>query len=99
MPILRKRSRSGRKSWPWTTIRAGSGARAAGLGWADRLGGGALGALEGAVVTGVLLTVATTLLGRDHDLVRDTHSLAVLAEVERISGTDLSDVDVAAPPR
>jgi len=77
------------------------GAQLAGLGWADRLGGAALGALEGAVVAGVLLAIGSATLGRSHALIRDTWSLAALTELERIAGDDLPqvDIDVAAPPR
>ena len=39
------------------------GASFAGLGWADRLGGGALGAAEGAVVSAILVVLALWLVG------------------------------------
>ena len=75
------------------------GAQAAGLGWADRLGGAALGVAEGAVVAGVLLVIASSALGRSHPMIRDTRSLAALVQLERIAGEEAQQVDVAAPPR
>ena len=42
------------------------GARAAGLGWMDRLGGGVLGAAEGALLSALILVVAAAILGNDH---------------------------------
>ncbi len=75
------------------------GAQVAGLGWADRLGGAALGVAEGAVVAGVLLVIATAALGRSHPMIRDTRSLAALTELERMAGDDAALIDVAAPPR
>jgi membrane protein required for colicin V production len=75
------------------------GAQAAGLGWADRLGGAALGIAEGAVVAGILLAIATAMLGRTHPMIRDTQSLAALVELERLAGDDAPRIDVAAPPR
>jgi len=53
------------------------GARAVGLGWADRLGGSVLGAAEGALVAG-LLVVASTWVAGDHPIVTESHSLEAL---------------------
>ena len=75
------------------------GAHAAGLGWADRLGGAALGVVEGAVIAGVLLTLGIATLGRDAPMLEGTRSLAALNELERLAGDELPRVDVAAPPR
>jgi membrane protein required for colicin V production len=75
------------------------GAQAAGLGWADRLGGAALGVAEGAVLAGILLVIGTATLGRTHPMIRDTRSLAALVELERLAGDDVPRIDVAAPPR
>jgi membrane protein required for colicin V production len=75
------------------------GARAAGLGWADRAGGAVLGAAEGALVAGVLLLVAVGVLGRDHPLIAGSRSIAALEQLERYAGEgDLREIDVAAPP-
>jgi len=77
------------------------GARWAGLGWADRVGGGVLGLAEGALVAAILLTVASTLLGRDHTFLARSGSLRAYEELQRVaearSPEDLPDV--AAPPR
>ena len=75
------------------------GAVAAGLGWVDRLGGAALGTLEGAVVAGVLLTLSIAALGRDAAVLKDTRSLAAFTELEQLAGDEVPRIDVAAPPR
>jgi membrane protein required for colicin V production len=72
------------------------GARAAGLGWFDRLGGAAIGAAEGAIAAGALLLVIGGLLGRGHALVTSSRSFAVLQRAEQF--TELRQPDVAAPP-
>lgn len=75
------------------------GARAAGLGWADRAGGAALGFAEGALVAGVLLVVAIAALGRGHALLAGSRSLDALERVEQIAAErDPRTSDVAAPP-
>ena len=72
------------------------GVRWAGLGWADRAGGLALGAAEGALVAGVLLLLAATLLGRGHPALETSQSFAALEQVGRaVRGGEAS---VAAPP-
>lgn len=77
-----------------------SGARAAGLGWADRIGGAALGTAEGAIAFGVLLIVVSTFLGRDHALLAESKSLALLERFEtRDESRAIDASDVAAPPR
>jgi membrane protein required for colicin V production len=72
---------------------------AAGLGWADRMAGGLLGAAEGVLVAGILLVLGTEVLGRDHAAFSETASLAVLEEYEWLSEESEIDIDVAAPPR
>ena len=74
------------------------GARAAGLGLVDRLLGAALGAAEGALVVGLLLALAVSLLGPDHASLRKTRALAALEAAERVARPDLPDV-AAPPPR
>ena len=75
------------------------GARAAGLGWADRAGGAALGLAEGSLVAAVLLVVAIAVLGRGHDLLAGSHSLDALERLERIAAERNARAgDVAAPP-
>lgn len=75
----------------------GRGARAVGLGWADRAGGAALGLAEGALVVGVALTVGTSLLGRTHSAFSPSRSLDLLDRFERATEGG-SSPQVAAPP-
>jgi membrane protein required for colicin V production len=72
------------------------GVSAAGFSWADRAGGGILGAAEGALLVVVVVGLLTTFLGRDHDSVRGSHSLAALEELESMAQD--RDIDVSAPP-
>jgi uncharacterized membrane protein required for colicin V production len=74
------------------------GVRAVGLGLVDRAGGALLGAAEGSLVIGVLLVLATIVLGRDHPAFQDTRTLAAFERVEA-AATGERDTDVAAPPR
>lgn len=74
--------------------------RFVGLGFADRLAGGAIGFAEGALVVGVLLFGAVTLVGRSHPLLADSRVLAAFERAERIArGEPVAGRDVAAPPR
>lgn len=74
------------------------GAEAAGLGWADRLGGSALGAAEGAIVASILVVIALWLVGPDHAATRHAKSVEL---VERLRGWREADPapSVAAPGR
>jgi len=58
------------------------GARAAGLGWADRLGGGALGLAEGALVAAVVVLAATWAVGRDHPSIAAARSLSAYDQLQ-----------------
>ena len=58
------------------------GAEAAGLGWADRLGGGALGAAEGAVVGAVLVMIALWLVGPDHATTEGARSIELVEQLQ-----------------
>jgi uncharacterized membrane protein required for colicin V production len=60
------------------------GAEAAGLGWADRLGGGALGAAEGAIVAAVLVTIALWLVGPDHATTEGARSIELVEELQSL---------------
>ncbi len=71
------------------------GVRAAGLGLLDRLGGGLLGAGEGALVIALAMLAMSSVLGTDHPSVRDTRTLATLDAVA--SGLRGLPPDVAAP--
>jgi membrane protein required for colicin V production len=61
------------------------GARWAGLGFADRLGGGVLGAAEGILVIAVLMLLAIAALGRDDPTLAGTRTLAVFESLERLT--------------
>ena len=75
------------------------GARAAGLGWADRLGGGALGAAEGALIAAIVLLIAAGVLGREHPSFEGSRSFAAFQQLEQIVEARLeAEIDVAAPP-
>jgi len=51
------------------------GARAVGLGWADRLGGSALGTAEGALIATLVVIGATLVFGREHTWVENSRSV------------------------
>jgi membrane protein required for colicin V production len=75
------------------------GARFAGLGLADRLGGAVLGAAEGALVVGLALLVGGALVGRSHPALVDSHALEILESAERLARVaEPTAPDVAAPP-
>jgi membrane protein required for colicin V production len=61
------------------------GAKAVGLGWADRTGGALLGAAEGLLIAGILLALAGYVAGRDHPVVADSRSLEVLEDFEEFA--------------
>jgi len=78
------------------------GARAAGLGWADRAGGAVLGTAEGLLVAGILVAVAGALVGREHPLLADSRSLEALEGLEQRAAQAREPGDtpnVAAGPR
>jgi len=61
------------------------GARWAGLGFADRLAGGGLGAAEGTLVIVVLMLLAVAVVGRDHPALTDSRTLAAFESAERLT--------------
>ncbi len=80
------------------------GAQNAGLGWADRLGGGAVGVAEGALVATVIVMTATFVLGDDHDSIKRSRSVEFVASLQEYVATTYPDElerlpDVAAPLR
>jgi membrane protein required for colicin V production len=76
------------------------GARWAGLGFADRVGGGVVGAAEGALVIAILMLIGVTVVGRDHPAVAGSRTLAVFESAERlVRGTNQTLPRVALPPR
>ena len=81
-----------------------SGAKAAGLGWADRAGGALLGTAEGFLLAGVLVWALGSVAGREHPLLADSRSLEVFRELEyaietgEIALPEISLPDIAAGP-
>lgn len=75
------------------------GARAVGLGWADRLGGGFVGAVEGALAAAVILVVATWAAGPGSPLIENARSVEVLEDVQTYLAEHREELPaVAAPP-
>lgn len=72
------------------------GAAFAGLGLADRVGGGALGLAEGAVVSTVLVLIALWLVGPTHPVVEGARSVALVEELQSLQD-DGTLPSVAAP--
>lgn len=74
------------------------GVRAAGLGWADRLGGGALGAAEGALVAALLLLGATWFFSETHPVLTESRSVVAYQEIRGyVQERSVELPDVAAP--
>jgi membrane protein required for colicin V production len=73
------------------------GVRWAGLGFADRLGGGVVGAAEGALVVVVLTLIGIAVVGRDHPTLADSRTLAAFESAERLV-TNAETPAVASPP-
>jgi membrane protein required for colicin V production len=61
------------------------GARWAGLGFADRLAGGVLGAAEGALVIVILMLLGIAVVGRDHPALAGSRTLAAFESAERLA--------------
>lgn len=57
------------------------GARIVGLGMADRIGGGAVGAAEGALVAMIVIMGAQRMFGTEHPVVFNSYSVAVAEEL------------------
>ena len=75
------------------------GARLAGLGWIDRAGGVVLGSVEGLLVIGILLSLASALLGREHPVIASSRSLVALEQLQQIAASpEWRLPDVAARP-
>jgi membrane protein required for colicin V production len=75
------------------------GARWVGLGFADRLAGGVLGAAEGALVIVVLMLIGIAVVGRDHPTLAGSRALAAFESAERVARqTNPTLPPVALPP-
>jgi len=76
------------------------GAQAAGLAWADRVGGAAVGLAEGALVVALGLITASWLLGARHPVLTSSRSVQVFAQLRSTLGADAAELPaVAAPPQ
>ena len=76
------------------------GARAVGLDWADRLGGGALGAAEGTLVVAILVTALVLVLGRSHPTLKESVSLEVVDTMRGYLDENFDELPaVGAPPK
>ena len=60
-------------------------ARLAGLGWLDRACGVLLGATEGLLVVGILLSIAAALLGREHPMLASSRSLVAFERFQHLA--------------
>jgi len=58
------------------------GAQFAGLGWADRVGGGALGFAEGSIVAVVIVLIALWLVSPDHEALKGARSVELVEELQ-----------------
>ncbi len=58
------------------------GAQFAGLGWADRVGGGALGFAEGAIVAVVIVLIALWLVDPNHVAMKGARSVELVEELQ-----------------
>ena len=77
------------------------GARLAGLGWVDRAGGALLGSAEGLLVIGILLSVASAVLGREHPTIASSKSLSTLERFQYLAASGewpLPDVAAGREP-
>lgn len=54
------------------------GVQFAGLGWADRIGGGALGLAEGSIIAAILVIVALWLVGPEHPTTEGARSVEIV---------------------
>jgi uncharacterized membrane protein required for colicin V production len=61
------------------------GAKAAGLGWFDRAGGAAIGAAEGLLLAGILLSGTEYVLGGAHPVLSESRSYQALGEFEQLA--------------
>ncbi len=78
------------------------GAEFAGLGWADRVGGGVLGLTEGTIVAAILLLITLWMVGPDHPATEGSKGVEIVQDWQSAHADDLEKLgdrlpDVAAP--
>ena len=72
------------------------GAQFAGLGWADRVGGGALGLAEGSIVAAVVVLIGLWLVGPDHESMEDARSVDLVEQLQ--SAREAGELPAVASP-
>ncbi len=72
------------------------GIRFAGLGWADRVGGGALGFAEGTIVAAILVLIALWLVGPDHATTAGARSVELVEQFQ--SAREIGELPPVAAP-
>ena len=73
------------------------GVQFAGLGWADRVGGGALGLAEGSIIAAVLVLIALWLVGPDHPATEGSRSVEIVEEWSSAQGSGLKELEGRLP--
>ena len=73
------------------------GVQFAGLGWADRVGGGALGLAEGSIIAAVLVLIALWLVGPDHPATEGSRSVEIVEEWSSTQGSGLKELEGRLP--
>jgi membrane protein required for colicin V production len=75
------------------------GAQAVGLGWADRIAGGVIGAVEGTLVAAVIVVAVTWVAGADSPIITESRSVEFLEELQTYLADHREELPaVAAPP-
>jgi membrane protein required for colicin V production len=76
------------------------GASAAGLGWADRIGGAAVGAAEATLLISLVLVAAGWAVGPDHPMLAESRGVEAFEQLQEfVLERSVALPDVAAPPR
>lgn len=80
------------------------GAQAVGLGWADRLAGGALGIAEGALIATLIVLGATLVFGVEHESIKGSQSVEAVEQLQEYVASEYPEQfdalpNVAAPFR
>ena len=74
------------------------GAHSVGLGWADRIAGGFIGAAEGALAAGVILVGTTWVLGSNSSIVENSKSIEVLEGLQDYVAEHEDELPAVASP-
>jgi membrane protein required for colicin V production len=72
------------------------GATFAGLGWADRVGGGALGFAEGGIIAAIVVLIALWLVGADHPATEGARSVQFVEQFQ--SAREAGELPAVASP-